>query len=184
MSDTLGIKAYGVLTRVLTPFLPLYLKWRMTKGKENPARLSERYGKASVPRPNGNIIWMHGASVGETTMLLPLIDRILKDPNNHVLLTSGTVTSAELMAKRLPDRAIHQFVPVDTSKAVTKFLGHWQPDLALWAESEIWPNLIRLTKRRGVPLALVNARMKARHQQRPLCLWQFRQNPRRHRTNV
>jgi len=162
MSDTFAIKAYSGLTRVLSPLLPLYLRRRAAKGKEDKARLGERFGHASQPRPEGHLIWLHGASVGETTMLLPLIDKILERPKTHVLLTSGTVTSAELMAKRLPERAIHQYVPADTPGAVKRFLRHWKPDLALWAESEIWPNLIRGAKGSGIPLALINARMSDR----------------------
>ena len=159
MSDTLLIKAYSGLTRLMSPLLPHYLKRRAAKGKEDKARLKERLGYASRERPEGHLIWLHGASVGETMMLLPLINRILERPNTHILLTSGTVTSAELMAKRLPERAIHQYVPADTPAAVERFLDHWKPDAALWAESEIWPNLIRLTKKRGIPMALINARM-------------------------
>lgn len=159
MSDTFLVKAYGGLTRLMSPLLPLYLKRRAAKGKEDKSRLKERFGHASRERPEGHLIWLHGASVGETMMLLPLINRILERPNTHILLTSGTVTSADLMAKRLPDRAIHQYVPVDNPAAVKRFLNHWKPDAALWAESEIWPNLIRLTKKRGIPMALINARM-------------------------
>jgi len=159
MSDTFMVKAYSGLTHVLAPLLPFYLNRRATKGKEDKARIKERFGHAGQPRPNGHLVWLHGASVGETMMLLPLIDKILERPDTHVLLTSGTVTSAELMAKRLPDRAIHQYVPVDTPGAVKRFLAHWQPDAAIWAESEIWPNLIRGAKKSGIPLALINARM-------------------------
>lgn len=162
MSDTFAVKAYSGLTRVLAPLLPFYLNRRAAKGKEDKVRLSERFGHASQPRPKGHLIWLHGASVGETTMLLSLIDRILEQPDTHVLLTSGTITSAELMAKRLPERAIHQYVPADTPSAVKRFLAHWKPNAALWAESEIWPNLIRGAKRSGIPVALINARMSDR----------------------
>jgi len=160
LSETTLIRAYSGLTRVLEPALPLWLKRRALKGKEDAARQGERFGQASVTRPDGQLFWMHGASVGEVTMLLPLIDKVLKEyPAAYVLVTSGTVTSADILSKRLPERAIHQYVPLDTPKAVNAFLDHWQPDLALWAESEIWPNLITHTKARGVPMALINARM-------------------------
>lgn len=168
--DNIAVKAYGGLTRLLSPFLPLLLKRRAAKGKEDPKRIPERLGHASVPRPHGHLVWLHGASVGETTMLLPLIERILEEPKTHVLLTSGTVTSAELMAQRLPDRAIHQFAPLDSPRAVKRFLRHWSPDVALWAESEIWPNMMRYTRRYGTPAALINARMSDQS------LWRWRKN--------
>ncbi len=160
MSGTELIRAYSGLTRALGPILPLWIKRRALKGKEDPARQSERFGQATIARPCGQLFWMHGASVGETTMLLPLIRKLLGAyPAAHILITSGTVTSATLMAERLPTRALHQYVPLDTPKAVDAFLEHWKPDAAFWAESEIWPNLITRTKARGIPMALINARM-------------------------
>ena len=163
MSETGLIRAYSGFTRLLAPVLPIWLKRRALKGKEDAARQGERFGQASMPRPQGQLFWMHGASVGEVTMLLPLIDKVLTEyPKAHVLVTSGTVTSANLMQKRLPERALHQYIPLDTPKAVNGFLDHWKPDLALWAESEIWPNLITQTKARGIPMALINARMSGK----------------------
>ena len=160
MSETGLIRAYSGLTRALEPMLPLWLKQRALKGKEDPARQDERFGKASIERPKGQLFWMHGASVGETTMLLPLIHKLLAAyPQAHILITSGTVTSANLMAKRLPPRALHQYVPLDTRNAVSSFLDYWKPDIAFWAESEIWPNLITQTHARNIPMALINARM-------------------------
>ena len=160
MSETSLIRAYSGLTKLIGPTLPLWLKRRALKGKEDPARQNERFGKASRPRPAGQLFWMHGASVGEVTMLFPVIEKVLESyPSAHILVTSGTRTSAELLAKRLPDRAFHQYVPLDTPKAVNAFLDHWNPDMALWAESEIWPNLLLQTKARHIPMALINARM-------------------------
>ena len=163
MSETGLIRTYRGLTQVIAPALPLWLKRRAKRGKEDPARRSERFGIASVARPTGQLFWMHGASVGEVTMLLPLIDKVLTEyPAAYVLVTSGTTTSAELMAKRLPARAFHQYIPLDTPKAVTAFLEHWKPTMALWAESEIWPNLLLQTKAKGIPMALINARMSGK----------------------
>lgn len=160
MSETGLIRAYSGLTKVIAPALPLWLKRRALKGKEDPERQGERFGMASIERPDSQLFWMHGASVGEVTMLLPLIDKVLAEyPSAHVLVTSGTTTSADLMAKRLPARAFHQYIPLDTPKAVTVFLDHWKPNMALWAESEIWPNLLLQTNARNIPMALINARM-------------------------
>ncbi|MEP1229724.1 MAG: 3-deoxy-D-manno-octulosonic acid transferase [Litorimonas sp.] len=151
---------YRAATTALSPLLPIWLKRRARNGKEDIARITERYGVASLSRPDGTLFWMHGASVGETLMLLPLIKALLVDhPKAYILVTSGTVTSAKLMAQRLPARCFHQYAPLDTPKAAKRFLAHWQPDLAIWAESEIWPNLILESHKRGVPMALINARM-------------------------
>ncbi len=154
---------YRGLTYIGGPAVRLYLDRRRAAGKEDPLRQAERLGLAERPRPAGPLVWVHAASVGEANSVLVLIDRILAASLDvTVLLTTGTVTSAELMARRLPARAIHQYVPVDLPDAVTRFLDHWRPDLALWIESEIWPNLLAGVARRGIPAALVNARMSAR----------------------
>ncbi len=139
-----GLTAYRLATVALAPIIPLFLRQRALRGKEDPARIGERLGKTDVARPAGPLIWIHGVSVGESIAALPLVDHLL--PNlraRTVLVTSGTVTSAALMGERLPGRAIHQFVPVDTPKAVARFLDHWQPDAALFVESELWPNTLR-----------------------------------------
>jgi 3-deoxy-D-manno-octulosonic-acid transferase len=151
---------YQKAMRALEPFAGLILRRRVKAGKEDGNRLDERKGIASRPRPDGTLIWMHGASVGETTMLLPLINTLLDgDPKLHILVTSGTVTSADLLAERLPERAFHQVAPLDGPNFVEAFLSHWKPNLAIWAESEIWPNLISQTKKSGAKMALINARM-------------------------
>jgi len=156
------LKSYSAATRMVAPALPFWLKRRVQKGKEDPARIAERDGVASKARPDGKVIWLHAASVGESQMLMPVILRILlENPKFHILITTGTVTSAELLAQQLPTNALHQYAPADHPKAVEKFLSHWQPDLAIFAESELWPNMIMQTKARGTPLALINARMSA-----------------------
>lgn len=161
MINRLSPLAYRSATSLLTPFLPLWLGRRARAGKEDPARLGERFGKTDRTRPLGQLIWIHGASIGETQMVRPLIDALLNTPNRHVLITSGTMTSARLLAEQLPARAIHHYVPLDTPHAAARFIAHWQPDLAVFVESEIWPNLIWTAERAGIPLALINARMSA-----------------------
>lgn len=152
--------AYRILTAGLAPLLPLWLKRRARAGKEDSTRLAERYGEATLARPQGKLFWMHGASVGEVTMLLPVIKALIATyPKAHILVTSGTVTSANLLTQRLPPQCFHQYVPLDNRKFVKRFLDHWQPNLAIWAESEIWPNLVLDTQARNIPMALLNARM-------------------------
>jgi 3-deoxy-D-manno-octulosonic-acid transferase len=160
-----GLTAWRWLTWLASPAAPLVLRERAARGKEDRARLGERQGVASKPRPDGRLIWIHGASVGESLSALPLIESLLEETGTHVLVTSGTVASATLLEKRLPSRAFHQFVPLDTPGAVTRFLDHWKPDAGLFVESDLWPNLILQARARGVRLALVNARISARSAQ-------------------
>ncbi|MBP2298295.1 3-deoxy-D-manno-octulosonic acid transferase [Azospirillum picis] len=154
---------YRGLTTVAGPAVRLYLDRRRAAGKEDPARQAERFGMPSRPRPAGPLVWVHAASVGEANSVLVLIGRLLDmAPDLTVLMTTGTVTSAELMGRRLPPRAVHQYVPVDLPGAVDRFLDHWRPEAVLWMESEIWPNLLAGIRARSIPAALVNARMSER----------------------
>ncbi len=159
-AKALSLRLYQFLSRWMGPLATHTLKKRLQKGKEDPARIDERRGLASKPRPDGKLIWIHGASVGESLSILPLIERLHELlPHCHFLVTSGTITSAQLMAERLPECATHQYVPVDHPTYVNNFLDHWKPDIGLFVESEIWPNLISLTKTRNIPMALINGRM-------------------------
>ena len=152
--------AYRLLTRLLEPLAPRLLDARARQGKEDPVRVDERLGLTTVARPAGDLVWLHGVSVGETLSLLPVVERMRRQrPDLTVLVTSGTLTSAQLMASRLPAGVIHQFAPVDAPGAVAAFLDHWQPSLAVFVESELWPNLILEARRRGVKLVLASARI-------------------------
>jgi len=154
---------YRMATSLGGPFIRYYLNNRLKAGKEDAERFDERLGIASLPRPTGKLMWIHAASVGESLAALPLIERLnLEHPEWQVLITTGTVTSACLMIERLPSNARHQFVPVDRVSYVRHFLEHWKPDLALWMESEFWPNLVIETRARAVPMVVLNGRMSER----------------------
>src|SRR5581483_46866 len=157
----LGLLAYKYATAALSPAVPLLLRQRASRGKEDTARMAERLGRASRQRPEGTLIWIHGASVGETMAALALVEALVKT-GARVLVTSGTVTSAHIMAERLPQGALHQFAPVDTPAAIGRFLNHWKPQIGLFVDSELWPNMILSAREHGVRLALVNARMSER----------------------
>jgi 3-deoxy-D-manno-octulosonic-acid transferase len=157
----LTLHAYRRLAQAATPLVPALLSQRLKRGKEDPERLAERRGEASIARPEGPLVWAHAASVGELLAIIPLIEHI-HARGIGTLVTSGTVTSAELAEQRLPDGAIHQFAPLDVPPFINRFLDHWRPDLALFVESDLWPNLILETSRRAVPLILVNARVSER----------------------
>jgi 3-deoxy-D-manno-octulosonic-acid transferase len=151
-------RIYYALTYLIAPFIPLLLKKRLKNGKEDPVRIDERLGNTLLTRPPGKLVWIHAASVGEANTVLPLITALHQVPIK-VLLTTVTVTSARLMQDCLPEGVIHQFAPIDTPQAMKRFLRHWQPDIALWVDSEFWPNMIRQAHKNGATLGIVNARM-------------------------
>ena len=156
-------RSYRCASLLAAPVIDAWLAHRRRRGKEDHARFGERLGRPGLARPEGRLVWMHAASVGESVSLLPLVARLRETfPGVGVLVTSGTVTSARLLRERLPAGALHQFVPVDRPSAVRRFAVHWRPDLAIWVESELWPNLILETAGRGTPMLLVNARMSGR----------------------
>jgi 3-deoxy-D-manno-octulosonic-acid transferase len=158
-----ALRLYAAVTALVEPLAPFLLRRRAQRGKEDPDRLAERLGHASQDRPSGGLIWLHGASVGEALSLLALIE-VLREarPDLAVLVTSGTRTSAEMMARRLPADVIHQFAPIDTPRAAARFLDHWRPLAAVFVESELWPNLLTAAKARGVRLALLSAKLSDR----------------------
>jgi 3-deoxy-D-manno-octulosonic-acid transferase len=157
---TLGLRLYALAAGAVSPLAPALLRRRAWAGKEDAARLGERLGHAGAARPDGGLVWLHAVSVGESLSLLPLVTRLrAKRGDLAVLVTSGTLTSARLLASRLPEGVIHQYAPVDTPGAVRRFLDHWRPALGVFVESELWPNLILGARRRGVRLALVSARI-------------------------
>ena len=154
---------YRGFTTLALPLISLYLARRRAQGKEDGDRFPERLGRAGRARPEGPLIWLHAASVGEALSILPLTERVLTDYGDvNMLVTTGTVTSARLLAERLPSGAIHQYVPVDRSAWARRFLDHWRPDIALWVESEFWPNLISETQARAITMILLNGRMSLR----------------------
>jgi 3-deoxy-D-manno-octulosonic-acid transferase len=161
------LKAYRAFTSLARTLAPLLLRVRQRQGKEDPARLQERLGRPGAPRPAGRLVWFHAASVGETVSILPLISALAERRHSlSFLLTTGTVTSAKLAAQRLGPRTLHQYAPLDVPGYVRSFLDHWRPDLAVFTESEIWPNLILESAARGIPLTLVNGRMTQRSYRR------------------
>ena len=157
----LTLHVYRALLTAATPLAGVLLSHRLRHGKEDPRRLAERRGEATVPRPAGPLVWVHGASVGEVAAVIPLVERIASK-DFKVLVTSGTIGSAKLCEQRLPAGVIHQFVPLDTPRFIARFLDHWKPNLALFTESDLWPNTIVMSHARRIPLILVNGRLSER----------------------
>jgi 3-deoxy-D-manno-octulosonic-acid transferase len=162
-----ALAAYRAATSVVGAFAGLWLGARADKGKEDKTRLGERFGRYVRGRPAGTLIWLHAASVGESGVALGLIEAMsARDPSLSFLLSTGTRTSADLVARRALPHVTHVYAPLDRGSVVRRFLEHWRPDLGVFVESEIWPNLILAAQARGVPLALVNARMSPNSLQR------------------
>jgi 3-deoxy-D-manno-octulosonic-acid transferase len=155
------LRVYRKLSFAMVPLSPAVINRRLKLGKEDPARVGERRGMSADVRPAGPLVWIHGASVGEVLAAAALIER-LRGLNLRILLTSGTVTSAAIVAKRFPSDVIHQYVPYDSPRYVTRFLDHWRPSLALFIESDLWPNLILSSAARRLPMVLINGRMSHR----------------------
>ncbi|MFC6655361.1 3-deoxy-D-manno-octulosonic acid transferase [Roseibium salinum] len=152
------ISFYRGLSRALVPLFHLLFWWRSRAGKEIGQRKGERFGWSQRQRPSGRLVWIHAASVGETMSVLPLIDA-LSASGNRVLLTTVTVTAADIAASRLPEGSVHQFIPFDSPGPMARFLDHWSPDLAMVVESEVWPCLFDELRSRGIPFVLVNGRL-------------------------
>jgi 3-deoxy-D-manno-octulosonic-acid transferase len=160
---TASLALYRIGTRLLEPLAPVLVRNRVKKGKENPARIGERFGRTPITRPTGPLIWMHGASVGESKLLLDLFQAVHgQRPDAYALVTTQTTTSADMIAAKTPPNVIHQMAPVDGPGAVARFLRHWKPNAAVFAEGEIWPNMLLGLKRAGIPATLANARMTTR----------------------
>jgi 3-deoxy-D-manno-octulosonic-acid transferase len=162
---TLTARLWATAATLATPALRLLLRRRTARGKEDPARQAERRGLDATPRPPGRLLWLHAASIGEAVSVLPVLQAL--PPAVHVVFTTGTLTSARLLAQRLPelglaDRVLHRFVPLDVPAWGARFLDHWQPDAACFLESELWPNLIAACRARAIPLCLLNARLSVR----------------------
>jgi 3-deoxy-D-manno-octulosonic-acid transferase len=157
----LALRLYRWASFLGSPIAPQVLARRLARGKEHPERLAERRGEPSLRRPAGPLVWVHGASVGEMLAAVPLIEW-LRLQDFAVLVTSGTVTSAALAEQRLPKGVLHQFIPLDAPRFVQRFLDHWRPGLALFVESDLWPNLILSCAERKIPMILINGRLSER----------------------
>lgn len=157
---SLALRAYMALWHGLARVAPWHLKRRLARGREDPARWREKLGQAGVARPQGPVIWLNGVGVGEVMALRGLIAAMGRlEPSAWFLLTSSARSSAEVVAANLPPRCIHQYLPLDAPAFVTRFLDHWQPDLAIWSDQELWPTAVCLADKRGIPLAFLNARI-------------------------
>ena len=154
------LKIYYLISTLLIPFYSIYINRRIKLKKEDQGRYNERFGKPSVERKSGDLIWIHAASVGECLSALPVINEIEKITSvKQILLTSGTTSSALILKGKLSSKTIHQYLPLDVPLFNSRFLKYWKPKSAIFIESEIWPNLINQIKKMGIMLAVINGRM-------------------------
>jgi 3-deoxy-D-manno-octulosonic-acid transferase len=159
---SLWLGGYRAASALLPLAAPALLRRRLARGKEDPARWREKLGAPSRPRPDGRLVWMHAVGLGEVLALRGLIAAMAaRDPALCFLVTSTARSSAQVMAANLPPRTVHQFLPLDAPQYLARFLNHWRPALSVWAEQDLWPGAVAAAAARGVPLALVNARMNA-----------------------
>lgn len=157
------LRLYLAVSRAAAPLAARHLRKRLARGKEVPDRWREKLGEASLPRPGGPLVWMHAVGLGEVLALRGLIAAMAEmRPDLNFLVTSSARASGEVFARNRPPRTVHQFLPLDSGPLVRRFLDHWHPDLSVWAEQDLWPGLVVETHARGIPLAMVNARMNAR----------------------
>ncbi len=155
-----ALRAYLAASRAIPLVARPALRRRLARGKELPDRWREKLGEPGLPRPDGPLVWLHAVGLGETLALRGLIAAMADQaPGLEFLVTSGTRGSAEVFGANLPPRTRHQFLPLDAPPFLARFLDHWRPALSVWAEQDLWPGAVVATARRGIPLALVNARM-------------------------
>lgn len=160
---TLLVRAYALASCVLAPLAIRSVRRKLALHGVDGVRINERIGHATATRPHGDLLWFHAASVGESVSSLRMIQHLgTERPALHFLITSGTATSAKILAQRMPPRCRHQFAPLDSPGVVARFLDHWRPTVGVFVESELWPNMLRGAARRGIPLALLNARISDR----------------------
>ena len=151
---------YKIITYIFLILSPLVVIFRIFQNKEHPKRFVEKFGYQSQERVKGKLVWIHGSSVGEILSVIPLIENFEKKNNiKQIILTSSTLSSSKVLKKFKLKKTIHQFFPIDNNIIISKFLNYWKPSIAMFVESEIWPNMIFSLKKRNIPLVLLNARI-------------------------
>ncbi len=158
----LAARAYLAASPLIGLLAPMILRKRLRKGREDPLRWREKLGEPGLARPEGRLIWLHAVGIGEVMALRGFIAALSRlDPQASFLITSSARSSAQVIAGNLPERTFHQYLPLDTPVFLARFLDHWRPSLSIWAEQDLWPGAVLACQKRGIPLALINARMDA-----------------------
>ena len=151
---------YNIIINLIILISPVIVLVRIIKNKEDKYRFKEKFCFFSKKRGSGKILWFHGSSVGEILSIIPLIEKLEKDKSiNKILLTSSTLSSSKVLRKYKLKKTIHQFFPIDSNFLTKKFLKYWKPSIAIFIESEIWPNMLKNINKQSIPLILLNARI-------------------------
>jgi len=151
---------YRILINLIILLSPIIILVRIIKNKEHKYRFKEKFCFFSKKRGNGKIVWFHGSSVGEIMSIIPLIEKMEKNKSiNKILITSSTLSSSKVLSKFKLKKTVHQFFPIDSNFLTKKFLKYWKPSVAIFIESEIWPNMLLNIKKKTIPLILLNARI-------------------------
>ncbi len=162
LADPVALTTYRLLSRAIPLVAPSLLRRRLAQGKETADRWREKLGEPSQPRPKGPLVWLHAVGLGEVLALRGLITSMARQqPELSFLITSTARSSGQVIGTNLPANTQHQFLPLDAPKYLHRFLEHWQPDLSIWSEQDLWPNAILMSAKRGIPIGLVNARITA-----------------------
>jgi len=151
---------YRLLINIIILFSPIIIFIRILKKKEDPIRFIEKFSFSSKKRVNGKLLWFHGASVGEILSVIPLLKNLEKDKNiSQILLTSNTLSSSKILNTLYLNKTVHQFFPIDNYFFTKRFLNYWNPAIAVFIDSEIWPNMITCIKKKKIPLILLNGKI-------------------------
>jgi len=151
---------YKILINFVFFFSPIIIVFRIFKGKEDTSRFKEKIGFFSKKRNKGELIWFHGASVGEIQSIIPLVERFEKNKKiKQILITSNTLSSSLIIKNLKLKKTIHQFFPIDCNFISQKFLDYWKPSKAFFIDSEIWPNTVNNLYKRNIPIFLLNGRI-------------------------
>ena len=154
---------YKTLTNLIFLFFPIIFLIRFLKKKEHPKRFIEKIGFYTKKKLSGKLVWFHGASVGEILSIVPLLEKLENNKKiKQILVTSNTLSSSKVLSNLRFKKTIHQFFPIDTNYHTHKFLNYWKPSVAVFVDSEIWPNMINNIKKKNISLILMNARITQR----------------------
>jgi len=159
--------AYRILINITFILSPIIFIFRLFKKKEDPKRFVEKIGFFKKLKKKGNLIWFHGASVGELQSIIPLLEKFDKNKKiKQILITSNTLSSSKIIKKLKLKKVVHQFFPIDTNYIIDKFINYWQPSKVFFIDSEVWPNTVLKLKQKEIPTILINGRITKKSYQR------------------
>jgi len=153
---------YNILTTLAIIISPIIIIYRILKGKEDLKRVGEKFSIYSQKK-NNKKVWIHAASVGELMSIIPIIRKLEKNKKiKNILLSTSTTSSAKIFNKLKLKKTSHVYFPLDNNYIVKRFINYWQPKLAIFIDSEIWPNMFKNLYLKDIPIIIMNARITER----------------------